>query len=277
MSIVAALALGAQADVIAPGAADFAYEGNDIPPGGGWDHFVSTMAAGGWNPTDSISGGAWVRNVNGTAGSVSTEFMFARKDNMFNDLTFTVDWRVARPVNAGSGVFQADGPNLDILVDLDGPGGSDLERRLIVNVGDARVFSDYSIKDILTIDDGSGSDNLITVPGLNVDDFNIYRVVGLGDGSYKVYVNDIVAPVAAGNLQAAVSDSRAGQLYTTWQVGLQVGSLDADMRTDYIRVLNDTAIDERPIPEPASALLLLIGGGLLAWARRRYAGTRPQP
>ena len=115
-------AQGAHATVIAPGAADFAYEGNDIPAGGGWDGFTDTQTGSGWAVADTATGGVWTRNVSAT-GNPSTEFMFARKDSVVNSLTFTIDWRVARPVITENTIFQADGPNLDLRADIDGLGG----------------------------------------------------------------------------------------------------------------------------------------------------------
>ena len=246
---VAALMMGAptvQAAVITAGEADFAFEGNDVPPGGGWDSLLDTQTGSGWTVTDTATGGIWSRNVVDTAPT-STQYAYALKNNVINSLTFTIDWRVARPVTTENTVFQAGGPELDFRADIDGPGGSTDSRRLIFAIGDATTFGNSANKDIVTATGLAGKTQTDGIFGLNVDNFNIYRVVGLGDGSYKVYLNGVAAPIHTGTMMATAASGSAGQLGLGWQVGLQSGTLDLDMQTDYVRVLSGTARDEAPL------------------------------
>ena len=277
-AVVLALGVGAsvQGIVISTNQADFAYEGNDVPAAGGWDGFTDTMPSdpGAYTVADNTAGGVWTRSVTVSSSPSETRFFQARKDNAMGDLTFTIDWRVARPLLQGSAGFQQDGPQLDLFVDLDGPGGSDQARRLVFSIGDSYyggVGWDLTVTDMITHFDGDGTGTTEGIAGLNISNFNVFRVVGLGDGSYKIYMNDVAAPIRTGNLAAAsASGASAGRLNTGMQTGFPGGGpVEIEVQTDYIRLLSGEARDTRPIPEPSAVTLLGLGGLALAMRRRR--------
>ena len=234
---------------------NFTYEGDDVPPGGGWDAITDTQSGSGWTVTDTISAGIWSRNIVDTPPS-TTEFMFTSKYNVINSLTFTVDCRVARPVTSETTMFQADGPYLDLQADIDGPGGSTDARRLVFHIGDASTFGDSANKDIIKHYDLAGTTSTDGIYGLNVDNFNLFRIVGLGDGTYKIYMNNREAPIRTGTMAATAPTGSAGQLATGWQMGLQVGTLDIDFQIDYIRVRSGIAHDEAPIPPTGTIVIV---------------------
>ena len=278
ITTIAALAVAhaVHASVITPGEATWSYEGNDVPAAGGWDGFTDTMSSTPeYTIVDDTIGGVWTRNVTlSSAPTGGTQFFQARKDAVMNDLTFTLDWHVARPLIQGTTGFQQDGPQLDVFVDLDGPGGSDQARRLVFSIGDSYyggVGWDLTVTDMITHYDGDGTGTTEGIAGLNIDNFNVFRVVGLGDGSYNIYMNDVVAPIRTGSLAAAAAaGANAGRLNTAMQTGFPGGGpVEIEMQTDYIRLLSGEARDMRPIPEPSAIALLGLGGLALCMRRRR--------
>ena len=276
MVLALGLGSGVQGTVISTNQADFAYEGNDVPAGGGWSGFTDTMSSTPeYTIVDDTAGGVWTRSVTlSSAPTGGTQFFQAYKAGAMNDLTFTLDWRVARPLIQGTAGFQQDGPQLDVLVDLDGPGGSDDARRLVFSIGDSYyggVGWDLTVTDMSTHFDGDGTGTTEGIAGLNISNFNVFRVVGLGDGSYKIYMNGVAAPIRTGNLAAAsASGASAGRLNTGMQTGFPGGGpVEIEMQTDYIRLLSGEARDMRPIPEPSAIALLGLGGLALCMRRRR--------
>ena len=258
--VVAGLIMGtnAWADVITPGEADYAYEGDAVPPSGGWDELANDdMTA---YRTDICSGGIFTRNATPLVSS-GIDYYVVEKHNVMTSLTFTVDFRMARDIisSGTTGIASDDNKNIgvELFVDLDGAGAGTAYKRLMFTLGHGgitgTIVSHLEYKDsVFTYDaftgNATGRRNHDNITGLNVDEFNIYRIVGMGDGTYRVYLNDVVAPIVTGTMKNA-TDVRAGGIHLSGTIETRTDSTyEVAWKVDYIRVLSDTARDEAPMP-----------------------------
>ena len=180
---------------------------------------------------------------------------------------FTVDWKAAMDVTALAGLPGGNGyvPWLLDLFPKRGAAPND-SYRVMLFLGEAFAGANPGLTNTLTIFDSSGYTEVI-VAGLDVGELNTYRVVGTGGGAFNLYWGTNNVALHSGTA-ASINDSRAGNVSFSTQIAADMSAYTADNRIDFLRVLDGTALDYAPVPEPS--VLFLIGlGGLLVLRRRK--------
>jgi MYXO-CTERM domain-containing protein len=241
-----------------PAGSDYSYEGDTL--GAPITNFFE--GTGSNTPNKSVSGGVFTITDHVASGD---NYVFARSLNSAGHWpqmqpTFTIDANMQRgPLQAGATSGGNASTQLPGFTAYMGSTG-----RVIVYLGNYTGGQQYvNDSSTLTLFDDPTGYHVIDVPGLNIDAFNNYRLVGTGGGQYKFYVNDIATPVLASSL----SPNTANQL----NFGFESVNMGQQFMVDFIRADADTAFDTAPgaVPEPAAFSLLAMGGALLLRRRQR--------
>jgi len=280
--LVLAYGSGALA-LISPGEADFNYEGDaEI---NGYQHDVGNPDPQGWvqdiydpNCTWSASGG--VATVQLTTADWGSDGAILRVGHKPSDgsggLQHTIDVRAARPNPAWATVNDtAVGPAFGISAPVD----SSSRKYYWVVLGEsvkAGSQPDPTNTDQLTVliwQGAKGSDPNVYevdgIAGLNVNNMNIYRMAMNAAGDFRIYVNDLIAPVFSMDAMPTYDDDGSKAEAGLFSPRSDAGDTNWQLDIDFMRIKGDQGIFERPIPEPATIGLLAIGG--LALLRRRMA------
>lgn len=247
--------------VITETQATWSYEGRALMSASGFTVYPPSNG----KITESIVGGEVNQLLYDNSNSGAASEFYAQKSFTSSWGTdFTLDWKarvpVANPVPGGSGYtpltlearsLDSDGDKWDVQLSLG-------------------KRTDFTSKDYITVyynnvEIGYYS---VQVPGLDISQWNNYRIVGNNSGQFKVYINDIVNPVVSGNMAPYFGTQNCIWYYEEltfngnppWQYTGQ---------TDFIRQMTNTGLYSAPgaVPEPCS--LLALTGGLLCMARIR--------
>ena len=265
---LAAVAALAAAPVFAaymyPAAPDFAYEGDAIPAGApqvpGW---------GTVNTTGNLVGPASDGDIMGVATTNQGFAAYYASSTDFDsqDDTWTIDFRVRRDMTVIGGFPKMQGTTSAPWMNLSigGAGNHSGTMNLSLgNDGDVAGNGDSNLLRTRLLTGGQDLRTALTLPGLDIDEFTYYRVVGAGgDGTVKVYSPFLgPEPIFTGELLGGLSAGSVGfgMQGATWAPG--VFGIDVD----FIRAYHGAFDENIYIPEPTTALLLVLGG--LALVRR---------
>jgi len=259
---VAGLALGGQ--VINFSEADFAYEGAVLPVDDGWG--VGNNYGAGERVTSIVPPDIYREEMIDAAMDSTHDGAWTNKEWMSTGSNlFTIDIRT-RIIHTSFGDSTQSNfwPTLfDVFDRLDGGTTTHRFGFFLGSHGDA---ADPSVVDQIGIGYSTNAPAAdVTVPGLDITQFNVYRLVNTGS-NLKIYVNDIPTPVYDEAWTGTRDDGRAG-LFAFGSQPRGSGLFSQTWDIDFIRALTSEARDEMPIPEPATIGLLALGG--LALLRRR--------
>lgn len=259
---------------------DLNYEGDaEID---GFQHNVGNPDAQGWvqdiydtNVTWSAAGGvATVRLTTPNNGSDGGVMRVAMKPaDGSGGLSHTVDVRAARPDNAWVGLGGSGDNGRGAGFTISAPVNGSSRKFYHVFLGDAQVGGDPAITDKIIVEVLSGakaspdrSVNEITVPGLDIGEFNNYRMAMNEVGDLRVYVNEYLAYALDGVL--TFNDDGNKLDFGLVSPRSAAGDTNFQLDMDFVRIDTGSGIFEAPVPEPATLVLLGLGS-MLALRRRR--------
>jgi hypothetical protein len=140
--------------------------------------------------------------------------------------------------------------------------GVDDEYRVIIHLFGEADLDDAKSRLMLSFSDGGNYYTAAVADRPDLDYFHTWRFVSEGT-SYAVYVDDQVAPVLSGTVDAGDRDADSVH-FGDWG-----STTNGNSDLDYVVWDSTQAIFAAPIPEPMTISLLLAGGALIAIKKRK--------
>ncbi len=239
------------------GDSDFNYEGDAVINGA--NHDVDNQDPQGWvqniydtNITWSAADGvATVQLTTPKNDSDGSTMKIGMKAGDGTDgLGHTVDVRAARPNNTWQNLGGAGDAGRGSGFIVSAPIDLSTRKFYWVLLGDAKFGGDPTITDKLIVEVFSGAKNSdpakheITVPGLDIEEMNLYRLAMNADADLRVYVNEWLAYSEDGVL--TYNDDGRFSNFGLIVPRSPAGETNFQLDIDYVRIDADTGIFEAP-------------------------------